>query len=386
VVDDHTVRIVLSEPYAPLLDSLSQVYLGMASPTAVQKWGSDYQLHQVGTGPYLLAEYVPGDHILLKRNPDYAWGPPTYQHRQAQVDEILFRFFTDAVTRSPALETGEADVMGEIPPLDARRLQSNSGFRIEAVPVPGVSLMYFMNTTRPPLDDDRVRQALLYGTDRQAIVAAVFQNTSPVAYGPLAAATFGYDPAVQGLYAYDPQRAAALLAEAGWVDSDSDGVLDRQGQPLVLDAVLMNWGFMPEVGELLAAQWSGLDVELNSRVVTYPEALQVGAAGDFHLMPFTLSSSDPDILRTFFHSQATFNWSKVQDPEMDGWLDQATQSMDRQERMALYSQVQQRVMHDALVIPIRDYVNLNGVASRAQGLRFSAEGWFPWLIDVSISP
>jgi len=383
VVDEYTVRIVLNKPFAPLLDSLSQVYLGMASPTAVQKWGKDYQLHQVGTGPFLFAEYVPGDHLLLKRNPDYAWGPPLYEHRQAQVAEVNFRFFTDAATRSPALETGEVDVMGEIPPQDTARLASDPAFRLEAVPIPGVSLMFFLNSTRPPLDDINVRQALLYGTDRQAFISAVFRGTSPVAYGPLADVSVGYNPAVKSLYPYDAQKAASLLSAAGWEDSDGDGIRDRAGVPLALDMVLMSWGYMPEVGQLLISQWAQLGVRVNSRVLAYPEALAAGDAGNYHLMPFTLSGSDPDILRKFFYSNAGFNWSKVNDSEMDGWLDQGTEISDRAQRTALYGQVQLRVMERALVIPIRDYVNLNGVSSRVQGLRFDAQGWFPWLIDVT---
>jgi len=385
VVNESTVRIVLKQPFAPLLDSLSQVYLGMASPTAVQKWGTDYQLHQVGTGPFVLAEYVPGDHLLLKPNPDYAWGPTVYKHRQAQVAEIEFRFFTDPATRSPALETGEADIMGEIPPQDAKRLQSNPGFQVQVVPIPGVSLMFFLNTTRAPLDDVRVRQALLYGTDRPAIISTVFQGMSPVAYGPLAAITFGYDPSVPSLYPYDSQKAATLLAEAGWADSDGDGVLDKNGQPLALEAVLMSFGSMPEVSQLLASQWQSLGIRVDSRVVSYPEALQIAQEGSYHLIPFNLSGSDPDILRKFFHSEASFNWSKADDPEMDGWLDQAAQISDRAQRAALYSQVQRRVMDEALVVPIRDYVNLNGVSSRVRDLRFDAQGWFPWLIDVTIT-
>ena len=190
VVDTYTVRVYLSGPFAPLLDSFSQVYLGMASPAAVEKWGDEYQLHQVGTGPFVFAEYVPGDHLLLRRNPDYDWGPSVYEHDTAQVGEIEFRFFTDPATRSPALETGEAGVMGEIPPQDVARLAESDDFRVEQVPIPGASLMVFMNTARPPLDDVRVRQALLYGTNRQAIVSAVFHNTSPVAYGPLAVAAW----------------------------------------------------------------------------------------------------------------------------------------------------------------------------------------------------
>lgn len=384
VVDQYTARIVLSEPFAPLLDALSQVYLGMASPTAIEKWGDEYQLHQVGTGPFEFAEYAPGDHLLLQRNPDYAWGPSVFQHKTAQLEEVEFRFFTDPSTRSPALETGEADVMGEIPPQDAARLEENPGFRIESVPIPGVSLMLFMNTTRSPMEDIRVREALLYGTDREAIISSVFRNTSPVAYGPLTAVTAGYDPTVQQYYPHDPEHAVSLLEEAGWTDSDGDGTRDKDGEPLMLDLYLMGWGYMPEIGQLVEAQWADLGIGVESQVVSYPEALAVAGKGEHHIMPFTLSSSDPDILRKFFHSEATFNWAKVEDPKLDSWLEEGARVLDWQHRYELYSRVQQRVMDQALVIPIRDYVNLNGVSSKVQGLRYDAQGWFPWLIDVTL--
>ncbi len=384
VVDEYTIRIHLSEPFSPLLDALSQVYLGMASPAAVERWGDEYQLHQVGTGPFIFAEYVPGDHLLLRRNPDYEWGPSVYRRDTAQLEEIEFRFFTDPATRSPALETGEADVMGEIPPQDFARLEASADFRVEPVSIPGASLMIFMNTTRPPLDDIRVRQALLYGTDRRAIIATVFRDTSPVAYGPLAAATVGYEPAVQSYYPYDPAQAAALLDEAGWSDTDGDAVRDRDGEPLLLDFYLMGWGYMPEVGQLLAAQWAELGVGVNSQVVSYPEALQVASKGQHHLIPFNLSGHDPDILRKFFHSRAGFNWAKVNDGEMDDWLETAVRTSNQTERTTLYSRVQLQVMDQALVLPVRDYVNLNGASNRVQGLRFDAQGWFPWLIDVTV--
>ncbi|MBN1179835.1 MAG: ABC transporter substrate-binding protein [Anaerolineae bacterium] len=384
VVGEYEVQIHLSEPFAPLLDALSQVYLGMASPTAVEEWGDEYQLHQVGSGPFVFAEYVPGDYLLLRRNPDYAWGPSIYQHDTAQVEEIRFEFFTDPATRSPALETGEAHIMGEIPPQDAVRLTEDEGFYVEAAAIPGVSLMMFMNTTRAPLDDPLVRQALLYGTNRAAIVSTAFRGTSPVAYGPLAAVTRGYDPAVEAYYPYDATTAAALLEQAGWVDADNDGVRERDGEPLTLEMYLMGWGYMPEVGQLLASQWAEIGIAVQSEVVSYPEALEIGAEGRHHLIPFNLSGSDPDILRKFFHSQASFNWAHIDDAEMDGWLEEAARTSDETRRDALYRQVQLRVMDQALVLPIRDYVNLNGVSGSVSDLRFDAQGWFPILIDVTL--
>jgi peptide/nickel transport system substrate-binding protein len=384
VVGEHTVRIRLSEPFAPLLDALSQVYLAMVSPTAAERWGHEYQLHQVGTGPYVFSEYVPGDHLLLRSNLDYAWAPSVYENERAVIPEIEFRFFADPPARLPALQTGEADIVGEIPPHQAAQLVEDPAFRIEAVPIPGASLMFFLNTTRPPLDDLKVRQALLYGTDREAVIATVFHDTSPVAHGPLAAITFGYEPAVEALYPFDPVRAASLLDQAGWTDSDGDQVRERDGQTLTLDAYLMGWGYMPEVGQLLQAQWQQLGIEVNGRVVSFVEAMEIAAEGEHHLIPFNLSGSDPDMLRQFFHSQGASNWSKLNDPEIDAWLEDAARTSDQVERSQLYGEVQIRVMEEALVIPVRDYTNLNGVSERVQGLHFDAQGWFPWLIDLAV--
>jgi peptide/nickel transport system substrate-binding protein len=123
---------------------------------------------------------------------------------------------------------------------------------------------------------------------------------------------------------------------------------------------------------------------VKTRQVTYPEALKVGAEGTHHLMPFFTSGTDPDLLRPFFRSGAAFNWSKAADAELDQWLDEGAATLDAEARKRLYGDIQRRVMDAALILPIRDYVNLNGVSAQVEGLRFGAQGWFPWLVDVSL--
>ncbi len=386
VVDDYTVEIHLKEPFAPLLDSLSQVYLGMASPAAIERWGPDYQMHQVGTGPFKFKEYVPKDHLTLVRNPDYNWAPSVFNHQgPAYLEEIEFRFFVEPATRTLALESGEAQVMGEIPPQDAQRLSDNPDFQLIPVALPGTSLQLFLNTQRPPTDDLRVRQALIYAADREAIVETIFKNFSPVAYGPLSAVTMGYDQKVAKLYSHNPDRARSLLQEAGWVDADGDGIREKDGQPLRLDAYLMSWGFMPEVAQLLQAQFKAVGVEMVNQVVAYPAALEAAREGKHHLIPFTLSSSDPDILRTFFHSNGGFNWAKVRDPRLDELLEEGARTLDLEKRKELYAEAQQIIMSQALIIPIRDYVNLNAASAQVKGLRYDLRGWFPWLHDVYLN-
>jgi len=388
-LDDFTVKIVLKEPYAPLLDGLSQVYLGMASPAALDRWGSDYQLHQVGSGPFRFVSYSERQLLILERNPDYRWAPDIRGHQgPAYLERIEFRFYPDPATRLPALLSGQADVMGELPPTDAEALAGQPAqFALYPVAIPGQSVQFFLNTTLPPLDDVRVRQALLYATDREALVRAVFGPSSPVAWGPLTAVTRGFDPSLVGSYPYQPEQARALLAEAGWSDSDGDGLLDRDGKPLALRGVLMSWGELPKIGTILQAQWRSIGIELQLELLAYPAALEAGRQGTHHLIPFVSSGTDPNVLRTFFHSAnvGAFNWARVSDPELDSWLDQAAGLSDWAARAELYGRVQRRVMEQAWTLPIRDQVNLNAASTRVHGLTFDVQGWFPVLYDVWVS-
>jgi peptide/nickel transport system substrate-binding protein len=278
--------------------------------------------------------------------------------------------------------------MGEIPPQDIARLKVEGRFDVMQVATPGTPLVFFMNTERPPTDDLVVRQAILYALDRAAIVRTVFMGTSPVAEGPLSASTQGYSSDVKGLYPYDPGRAADLLDQAGWIDEDGDGIREKDGRSLTLEAYLMNWGYIPEVAQIMQEQLRAVGIDMRATNVTYPAALEAGRRGRHNLIPFSLSGSDPDILRTFFASEnadAGFNWAKVRDTRLDELLVEGLGTREAAKRKAVYAQVQQRVMGQALIIPIRDQINLNGMSVQVRGLRFDSGGWFPWLYDVQLS-
>jgi peptide/nickel transport system substrate-binding protein len=217
VLDNYTIKLNFSEPFAPLLDGLSQVYLGIASPQALSEYSNNtYQFHQVGTGPYKLVEMVPGDHLILQANEDYTWGPVFYAPRSGEsIDTVEFRFYEDPATRSLALQSGEIQMIGELLPTDAELLIGDASLEIYPVPILGTPQQFFLNTKRAPMDNLAVRQALLYATNRTAIVEAVFQGRSPVAYGPLTSTMPFYNAAVKQLYPYDANYARSLLEGMG---------------------------------------------------------------------------------------------------------------------------------------------------------------------------
>jgi peptide/nickel transport system substrate-binding protein len=384
VVDDYTIRLELAEPFAPLLDSLSQVYLGMASPAALAKWGADYQFHQVGTGPFRFVEYIPGDHLTLERNPEYRWAPSIYRQATAQVDRIVFRIYADPATRAPALLSGEADVMGEVLPRDAADLEKNGQYTVYPIAIPGQPLQFFINTGFPPTDDPLVRQALLLAADRKTLVETVFGAYSPVATGPLTSATWGAVNVIPA-DAYNPEAARARLAQAGWEDSDGDGLLDKDSESLRLKVVFPPWGLSPQTAEMLEMQWkaAGMGVDL-VQAPSFSALIDAQKGGSYNLISMNQAGTDPDLLRPFFRSDGQYNLSNVHSDLLDRLLEDAKRAQSEADRLAFYRQAQEEIAAQSLLLPVRDYVNLNVANNRVKDLHYSAQGWFPVLIDVSL--
>lgn len=389
IVDDYTIRLLLSEPFSPLLDSLSQVYLGIASPKAINEYSLDrYQFHQIGTGPYRFVEYIPGERIVLQHNLDYRWGPSFYQlENENTVDEIEFRFFTDAPTRVLAVANQEVQIMGEIPSVDARALTGNSAVQIVQSSIAGQPLQFLMNTKRFPTDNKAVRQSLLFATNRNEIIDSIFQRFSPVAWGPISANTLFYSRDMNGLYAQDTIQAQTLLANAGYQDSNNDGVLDIGGVDLEVTIIVPPWGLVPEVAQLLQSQWRAIGVKVNLEPVPTLTGLREKVAqNEYNLVAYYTFGLDPSFLNSFFMSNGGNNWTGYASTQLDELLTQAIRQNDSSIRRALYAQIQNIIMDEALILPIRDYVNLNAATADISGLGFDAYGWFPLLNNVTLLP
>lgn len=388
LIDEYTIRIRLAEPFSPLLDSLAQVYLGIASPAALAQYTPNrYQFHQVGTGPYTFEEYIPGDRIILRKNPEYHWGPAFYTGLAQGVEEIEFRFFTDPPSRLLALERGGAQIMGEILPSDARGLTANSAVQLVPVTIAGQPLQFIFNTRRFPTDNRSVRQAILFGTNRNEIVDAVYQRFSPVAWGPLSASTLYYNREMNGLYPYDVSRSRQLLTDAGFQDTNGDGILDIGGLDIEVTVIVPPWGLIPQVAQLIQDQWRVLGIRANLIPVPTRSALiEAVNSGEYNLVAFYSFGYDPSLLNSYFLSTGSENWTGYASQELDNLLIEGVRQRDPNVRRSLYAQVQRLIMDEALILPIRDYVNLNGVAANVQGLTFDAYGWFPLLPNLTLQP
>lgn len=388
VVDEHTLQINLIEPVAAFLDYVSYAYR-MASPTAVQEWGNDdFGRHPVGTGPFKFVEWVAADHITLEKNPGHSWGPSVASNPgEAYLDEVVFRIIPESGTRVGLLENDEIQAAMTIPSIEAERLSADPDYQMVVGIVPGIPFHFALNTTLAPTDELAVRQAMNYGVNRDAIVQTIFGayqelGANTAAGNVLTPNTFGYD-ATAAIYSYDSEGAKQLLEDAGWTDSDGDGIREKDGKPL---KILLGTWETQSVADVAQAQLReiGMDVEVRvSPAATVNEEQQQSISNG---SPLPAARSDPDALRTFLHSENLGGWNFYfySDPELDGWLEQATIESDRAVRADLYSKVAHRVMEQGIMFPMYNRDNVVVARSSVRDLLFD-RGFFPLLGDVWLS-
>src|SRR3990170_1118003 len=208
VLDDSTVNLITKQPYAVLLNRLLDFPILPPRYTA-EKGNAAVALRPVGTGPFRFVELVKDDRLVVEAFDRHWRGSP-------KIRRIVFKPIPEPFTRAAALRNNEVDLVTTLPPNLARELAPVAGIRVHSVP--STWIIYLgLNAFKKPLSDVRVRQALNYATDVNAIIKNVLDGNGRRLEGPFTPQMFGYDATVKG-YAHDPARAKRLLAEAGYPD------------------------------------------------------------------------------------------------------------------------------------------------------------------------
>lgn len=386
VVDPLTVRVDFSEPYAPLLDSLSQAFLGIVSPAAVAKFGKDFGTNPVGAGPFVFKEWVSKDHLTLVKNPNYDWASPVFGHQgPAYLDEITFKFIAENTTRTGTLESGETQLIEAVPESDLEIVEGE-GFQILAGKAPGLPTALLVNSAKAPTDDVAVRRALIQATNAQEIIDTVFFSALDPADAPLSRVSWAYNAAVAPAYAFDPDGASKTLDDAGWTLNGD--WREKEGQRLSLDFFFSaNWDG-GTYGEIWQSQLRKVGIELVIKQIDVSARIETAQNGQTNIVANGWISSDPIILEHLFHSKnigSGYNWVFYTDATLDQALDDGRAELDTETRKALYGQAQQIITDQSLVIPIASLASLNGLAASIQGVKLDSRGWYRWLYDAWIS-
>jgi peptide/nickel transport system substrate-binding protein len=364
-------------------------YLGIVSPTAVEAVGiAEFARKPIGTGPYMVEEWVEADHITLVKNPNYTWGSSFFTNTGAAFfDSIEYKVIPEASVRTGTLLSGETQYIDEIDPLQLEDLQSNSDVEVITKGQPGSGWILLFNVDREgkPQMDPAVRQALSYAVDKDAFNQAVFGGINSPAASPLMKPTFGYEPKTETMYTYDTAKCAELLDAAGWVLNGD--VREKDGQKLELYWPIQDRPNDRNMATFVQGAWREVGVTVTIEAMERAAARDNRLAGNYDISFLWFSFADPDILRAIFHSAniGGFNFSRYTNADVDKWLDDAAASADPEVRKGLYSQIQIKVLEDAVTIPLADSITYNAKAKKLQGEVLDFLASYVWMNDAKFA-
>ncbi|HJH31240.1 MAG TPA: hypothetical protein C5S50_03420 [Methanosarcinaceae archaeon] len=341
--DDHTLVIALKDPYGPFLDGMGSIW--MVSPGCYDKEGKFKEA--IGTGPFIPVTYSKQE-VVLKSNPDYWDVAPI-------IKKVTIKVIPDATTQIMALEAGELDIVGADQSGASysyiKRFEDDPRFVIYKRNQSQIEFLGF-NLNNEFFSDKRVREAINYGIDRQAIINSVLEGYGVPAKGPI-----GHDSSIPWTntkingYSYDPEMAAKLLKDAGWEDKDNDGVLEMDGKRF--EVTLIHSGhrsFNGAMTEIIQAQLAKIGIKINIMTVergAFSSSLQKKDF-DMAVIPnYGKGETDPyPYLFMFFHSKGTYHI--MENETFDRLYYQSMSTVDPDKRKVMYDKMQDVIMEECV--------------------------------------
>lgn len=337
-VDPSTVTFVLNEPFGPFLNNLTLPTAALVSPQAVEKAGKDFALQGVGTGAFKFKSWEKGTKLVLEANKDYWGGAP-------KVNEIIFRPITEDLVRVTELQTGGVDIIADPNPDSIAGLKANNKFKVLLEPGPHVWWVG-LNTSKKPLDDVRVRQAINYAIDKKAIADEILKGTGSPSTGPLAPVLMGFTKETQG-YSYDPERAKSLLKEAGAFNVKLNFLVPESGSGMQSPVPMAT-----AVQSYLKAV--GVDVEIQKMEWgAFLERIQKGAGKELDMwaLSWMAGAGDPDMVLSSLLASTSFppgfNTGYYKNAAVDDLLKQGRVLSDPNKRRPLYEKAYDLISKDA---------------------------------------
>ncbi len=372
-LDDYTFRVTYGEPFAPALESWGLSILPKHLLAGKDITKSPLGRHPIGTGPYKFKEWRAGEKIALTYNPDYFEGRP-------YLNGFLYLVKPDTATMFLEFKSGNLDRMN-LNPLQYTRQTEYPKFnrlfnKYRYVPFSYIYLGY--NLEDPRFADRRVRQALTYAINKKEIIDGVLMGLGEQAYGPYKPGTWYYNPNVPK-FAYDPEKAKALLAEVGW-RPNSEGIMVKDGRPFEF-TILTNQGndIRERTAVIIQGRLRQVGILVKIRTVEWAAFVkEFIQKGNFEAMILGWNTGiDPDQYDIWHSSKVKpgeLNVTHYQNPEVDRLLDEGRHTFDREKRRRAYFKFQEIIAEDQpytfLFVPDA----LPAISKRFRGIKPAAAG------------
>jgi peptide/nickel transport system substrate-binding protein len=341
VLDDYTFRITYDKPFAPALVSWGASILPKHLLSGTDITRSPLTRHPIGTGPYKFKEWVAGQKIVLVANPDYFEGRP-------YIDGYITRIIPDMATMFLELRGQGIDISG-LSPLQYTRQTESKLFQKNFNKYRYLSFAYTYlgyNLKNPLFTDKKVRQAISYAINKEAIISGVLLGLGKPATGPFKPGTWPYNGNIK-IYNFDQQKAKDLLREAGWKDINGDGVLEKDGKPFVFELVT-NQGneTRQKCAEIIQRQLAEVGITVKIRILEWASFVNdfIGKRRfDAVIMGWTIPS-DPDAYDVWHSSKTApeeLNFISYKNTEADEMLERGRSTFDQRERKKYYDRFQE---------------------------------------------
>lgn len=376
VIDDHTLEVHLEYAYSPFLYVLAQGWLGLISPAQLEEDPESTCLEPIGTGPFVVDQYTPGEGVTFDKREDYDWSADYLNHEgPAYLDRIEISFIAEQAVRFTSLASGEFDASANIAPQNAEAAKSDPTITYHNISRIANPQRITLNTEREPFSDVTVRQALALGIDVEGIVEAVGFGEYEPRHAFLSPTTQYYREETEVDWEYDPQRAADLLDEAGWDEVDDEGYRTKDGEHFTVEFPFAEAAAVGPLNDLIQSEFRNLGIEVELVQLPAAEATQRRLSGDYDILTGVWHTNTPDGLYIVYHSDEITddarigqNTSRLQDEELDDLLLQARQTTDFDELESLYGAAQNRLAELVPAIPLYDFYSPWAVREHVNGV------------------
>ncbi len=376
-IDDLTVRILMDRPNSGMLYGLTTSYTQPLPKAYIERVGAEeYSRNPIGIGPFMFKEWRTGDRIILERNPDFNWGPPYAVNQGAPYIEFIeIRTVPEYATRLAGIESGEIDLT-QVRSKDIERVQNMDMVDIFPYEFQGAGPYLLFNLSQPPFDDILVRKAFNLAINREELVQVVLLGHGAPLWGVIAPATYGHwDGDKEIGYGYDLEQAKALMEEAGYA-LNSEGILEKDGQPLVLEFKVTpsERGDSIKTAQVLIEQFKDLGVVLELQQLESGVWQSEQTAGNYTLTIDSWGWAEAQILMPIFHSSQMggMNVGFVNDLELDPILLVAYMAPDRETLQQSLDEAQRYIIEKAYVAPLYSVQMHVAISKKFTGIITSA--------------
>jgi ABC-type transport system substrate-binding protein len=359
--DDFTVRLRLKEPDATL-----PVVMGMAESAILsEEWmrgKPNIKVEGNGTGPFGLAEHEPKVRILLKKNPQY------FERDLPYLDQVEIRMISNESARVNALRSRAVDMIDFVPWKDIDVLRKERGLEVQSEG--GAFMNLWFNPSKKPFDDARVRRAIAFAIDRDAVSTAAFFGHGAPLYGPpTPPESWWYNKDLANTFSHNPAKAKQLLTEAGYPSGFKVELAVYQGLAIYTQTAQIVQANLKEVGitaDIKLMEWATLVDRKNK------------ADYDFLIWGVNIKMPDPDVYTYYLGADSTY-WSKpvnFSDPKIESLLKEGVRTLDREKRKQIYRSLEAHILDvspwvfinwreqaQAYVSSVRGYKQLAGALS-----------------------